>query len=167
MKHEHDYGDRAHYIRKMMPLAGHPGALPAAKAYICTPEAQRPAAAALLYDAPDESLTDAGVAAVLSPLGIDPRALTACLSAPETQAAIDADMEMYTRLEGRGLPYTFVGRRVVLGYNPPRIAEAVRLEAAGDRPSLPLAGLLALLALIAAGAAAVELRRGGPDGAAH
>jgi uncharacterized membrane protein/thiol-disulfide isomerase/thioredoxin len=156
-----EYGDRIHYLRKMMPLSGHPGAMPAAKAYVCAPEPQRNAAAGLLYEAPEESLSDAGVAGVLSSLGIDQPALKACLSAPQTQAAIAADMEMYDRLEGRALPLTYIGRRVVLGYNPDRITEAVRLEAAGDRLGLPLAALLAILAMAAAGAAAVELRQRG------
>ena len=156
---EHEHGDRLHFVRKMMPLAGHPGAMPAAKAYVCTPPAQRPAAADLLYGAPDEELTSTGVAGVLAPLGLDPAAFKACLGAPETQAAIDADMELYRRLSGRGLPFTFAGRRVVLGLNPERIAEALRLEAAGPQPALPLAALFAAIGAVAAVAAAVTLAR--------
>lgn len=164
---EHEYGDRLHFVRKMMPLAGHPGALPAAKAYLCTPPAQRPAAADRLYAAPEEDLTEGGVAGILAPLKLDPAAFKACLDAPETQAAIDADMELYRRLSGRGLPFTFAGRRVVLGYNPARIAEALRLEAAGEQPSLPLPGLFAALAAVAAVAAAVTLAgKGKPRAAA-
>jgi uncharacterized membrane protein/GNAT superfamily N-acetyltransferase len=156
-KLQEEYGDRLHYVRKMMPLSGHPGALPAAKAYLCAPEAQRPDAATLLYAAPPDELNDEDVAAVLAPLHLDPAPFKACFASPETQAAIDADMALYKRLSGRGLPFTFVGRRVVLGNNPERIAEALRLEAAGDQPALPLAGLFAALGAAAALAAAVTL----------
>jgi protein-disulfide isomerase len=156
---EQQLGDRVHVVRKMMPLPGHPGALPAARAYVCTPPAQREAAADQLYAAESEQLTDKGVAAVLAPLGLDRNAVDACLAAPETQAAIDADVALYKRLAGMGLPFTFVGRRVVLGYNPSRIEEAARLEAAGPQLGLPLWGLFGALGGVAVAAAVISLRR--------
>lgn len=151
------YGDRARLVRKMMPLQSHPGALPAAKAYVCTPPAQREAAAALLYTADPDQLTDAAVGELLAPLKLDAPAFAACLSAPSTQAAIDADVALYRKLGGMGLPFTFVGRRVVLGYNPARVEDAARLEAAGPQTGLPLPMMFMALGAVAAGAAVVSL----------
>jgi hypothetical protein len=144
----------------MMPLPSHPGALPAAKAYVCTPPAQRESAADLLYAAQSAHLNAADLGGVLGPLGMDRRAFEACLAAPETQAAIDADIALYKQIAGLGLPFTFVGRRVVLGYNPERLADAARLEAAGPRPGLPLGALFGALGAIAAAAAVVTVRSG-------
>ena len=99
------------------------------------------------------------VVAVGSPLGLSAAELAACLAAPETQAAIDADVALYGRMEARGLPTTYVGRRLVVAYNPERIRDALRREAAGDDVSLPLPWLFVALF----GAAAVALLVGGRD----
>ncbi|AUX48922.1 hypothetical protein SOCE26_104650 [Sorangium cellulosum] len=167
-KMEEAYGDRVHHVRKMVPLPIHPGALPAAKAYVCTPEDRREQAASLLYSAPPGRLTGERVASVLAPLGLPAEALSACLAAPETEAAIGADVALYGRMEARGLPLTYVGPRLVMGYNPERIREALRREAAGDTLSLPLP--LLFVALFGACAVAVIVggraparRRPGPD----
>jgi uncharacterized membrane protein/predicted DsbA family dithiol-disulfide isomerase len=157
-KLEQQYGDRLRYLRKMMPLSGHPGALPAAKAYVCTPEAKREQAAALLYSAPTEMLTDRGVVELLATLGLPREELSTCLSAPATQAAIAADIAVYDRLQARGLPLTYVGRRVIMGANPARIREALQSESAGAQTSLPLPWLFASLFVVAAGAIALNQR---------
>jgi uncharacterized membrane protein/thiol-disulfide isomerase/thioredoxin len=157
-KLEERYGDRLHLVRKMMPLSGHAGAMPAAKAYLCTPEPKREQAAALLYTAPVDRLNDADVAGVLAPLGLDREAFSTCFSSPATQTAIDADMAMYERLAGRGLPLTYAGQRVVIGFNPERIEDAVRRETAGEQPSLPLPWLFAVLVNVAAVAVAFNAR---------
>jgi len=154
---EAEYGERVQLVRKMVPLPSHPGALPAAKAYVCAPPEKREAAAELLYGAESSELTDAGVVGLLGPLKLDREAFVACLSAASTQAAIDADVNLYRQLGGMGLPFTFVGRRVVLGFNPARIEEAARVEAAGPQPGLPLPLMFAALGLVAAAAAAVSL----------
>lgn len=159
-KIEAAYGDRLHYVRKMMPLSGHAGALPAAKAYLCAPEPKREQAAALLYGAPVEKLNDADVAGVLAPLGLDPAAFAACFAAPATQAALDADVAMYGRLEARGLPLTYAGRRVVMGYNPERLEEALHQEAAADQTSLPLPWMFVVLFAVAAAAVSFNAREG-------
>ncbi|WP_437689292.1 vitamin K epoxide reductase family protein [Sorangium sp. So ce176] len=163
-KIEEAHGDRVRHVRKMMPLPTHPGALPAAKAYICTPEDRREQAAALLYSAHPGRLTGGRVASVLAPLGLSTTELEACLAAPSTQAAIDADVALYGRMEARGLPLTYVGRRLVVGYNPERIRDALRREAAGDPLSLPLPWLFVALFGVAAAAVLVGGRdrsRGG------
>ncbi len=157
-KMEEPYGDRLRHVRKMVPLPSHPGALPAAKAYVCTPAEKREQAAALLYSASPGRLTDARVASVLAPLGLSATELQACLAAPETQAAIDADVALYGRMEARGLPATYVGRRLVVGYNPDRLRDALRREAAGDPLSLPLPWLFVALFGVSAVAVVVGSR---------
>ncbi|XXX76860.1 vitamin K epoxide reductase family protein [Sorangium sp. So ce134] len=167
-KMEEPYGDRLRHVRKMVPLPSHPGALPAAKAYVCAPPDKREQAAALLYSAPPGRLTGDRVASVLSPLGLSAADLEACLAAPETQAAIDADVALYGRMEARGLPATYVGRRLVVGYNPDRLRDALRREAAGDPLSLPLPLLFVALFGVSAAAVVVGSRdrsRGAPGGA--
>lgn len=166
-KIEEAYGDRVRHVRKMVPLPTHPGALPAAKAYVCTPEDRREQAAALLYGAPSGRLTAARVASVLAPLGLSTEELEACLAAPSTEAAIAADVALYGRMEARGLPLTYVGRRLVVGYNPERIRDALRREAADDPLSLPLPWLFVALFGVSAAAVAVGGRdrsRGAPRG---
>ncbi|WP_437812981.1 vitamin K epoxide reductase family protein [Sorangium sp. So ce1078] len=167
-KMEEPYGDRLRHVRKMVPLPSHAGALPAAKAYVCTPAEKRDQAAALLYSASPSRLTDDRVASVLSPLGLSAAELEACLAAPETQATIDADVALYGRMEARGLPATYVGRRLVVGYNPDRLRDALRREAGGDPLSLPLPWLFVALFGVSAAAVAVSSRdrsRGAPGGA--
>lgn len=155
-KMEEPYGDRLRHVRKMVPLPSHPGALPAAQAYVCTPEDKREQAAALLYSAAPDTLTEEGVVSVLSPLGLSPAELSACMSSPATKAAIDADVALYGRMEARGLPLTYVGRRMVLGYNPERLREALRREAAGEQLSLPLTWLFVALFGVSAVAVAIS-----------
>ncbi|MCC6555722.1 MAG: thioredoxin domain-containing protein [Polyangiaceae bacterium] len=148
---EERHGDRIHYIRKMKPLESHRGAVPAAKAYLCTPEPLRPAAATLLYAAPPEDLTTAGVVQLLTDEGaleLDASEVSACMRSPATQAALDADVALYDGLQAKGLPFTYVGRRVVLGANAARIDDAIRQEAAGDALALPPGALFALLGAI-------------------
>ncbi|EYF00397.1 vitamin K epoxide reductase family protein [Chondromyces apiculatus] len=164
---EEQYGDRIHYIRKMAPLPRHPGAMPAAKAYICATPEQREAAAALLYTASPGKLTDEGVLDVLKPIRIDPEEFAACLAAPKTLALVEADLDLYRRVAGLGLPFTYVGRRVVLGMNPARLDEVIRLELAGGHTGLPLAGLWVALAAIAAAASWMTLRKPAAEGDAH
>lgn len=155
---EHRYGDRVHYARFMMPLPGHPGAMPAAQAYVCSPEDKREAAADWLYQADDDALTPSGVLAMATALGLDRAAFERCLGAAETRAALARDKEIYETLGARGLPLTYVGPRAVVGFDPERVERAVELELAGERRSLPLAWLFVALGAAFLGAALVAWR---------
>lgn len=150
--------DRIHYERRMMPLQGHPGALPAAQAYLCTPEAQRERAADLLYAAPDEALNTTGVTAIAQMLGLDTTRFSQCLKSPETESALAADKELYQSSASRGLPLTLIGRRVIIGFDPDRIERSLTQELAGESLSLRLEWLLALFGLIAAAVSVVAAR---------
>jgi hypothetical protein len=135
----------------MYPLPSHTGALPAAQAYLCVPEDRREAAADWLYSAPEESLSRTGVLPMADALGVSRADLARCMTSPETQAALARDKEIYDSIGARGLPLTYVGPRMIIGFNPDRIESAVKAELAGGRASLKVVWLfVALGALFAA-----------------
>lgn len=151
--------DKVRIVRKMKPLSGHPGAMPAAKAFVCAPKKSRNAVVDYLYAAASHDLTDAKLATLPEKLDLGDRAaFAACLAAPATREAIDRDAAQFEKLGGRGLPYTWVGGRVVLGANVPRLVEAVEDDLAGPRPSLPVAAMFAILGVAFAAAAAMTWR---------
>ncbi|MDI3283272.1 vitamin K epoxide reductase family protein [Polyangium sp. 15x6] len=140
------YGDRVKLVRKMMPLSGHPGAEPAALAYLCTPLPKRETVADELYAAEPEALTRENIPKLLAQkTGLDAEGLASCMNAPETRAELERDKKLFEDLGGRGLPFTFVGKRVVLGFNPDRVEMAMTQELGGPRLSLPLWGMFVVL----------------------
>lgn len=155
----HQHPDQLVIVRKMMPLSSHPGAMPAALAYECAPPTSREKMVDELYAAPEELLNREGLLALAEArLGISREALGRCMDAQETRALVEADKALFTQVQGQALPLTYVGSRVLLGFKPDALSEAVSLGLAGPRPSLPLAGLLALVGAALAGAAAITLR---------
>lgn len=138
-------GGRVVLQRKMMPLSGHPGAEPAALAYLCVPEPKREAVADVLYMAAPEDLTMTAVPALVAKAGVDADAIASCMKTPETRARLEADKKLFEDLGGRGLPFTFVGRRVVLGFNPERVEMAVAQGFEGERLALPLSAMFVVL----------------------
>ncbi|MFO0761880.1 MAG: vitamin K epoxide reductase family protein [Byssovorax sp.] len=148
-------------LRKMMPLSGHPGAFPAALAYVCAPAEKKPAVAAALYEMPVETLHKKAILADLpGKLGLDAEAFSRCLDAPETRAQIDQDRALFEKVEGAALPLTYVGPRVILGFSPDRLENAVAMELTGPHPSLRLGWLFALLGVIYAAVCAYTVRAG-------
>lgn len=146
-------------VRKMMPLSGHPGALPAALAYACSPEEKREKMVDALYAAPEELLNREGILSLAEArVGIDRAALGRCMDAPETRALVDADKALFTAIQGAALPLTYVDTRAILGFKPEQVREAVALALKGPRPSLPLAALFALMGAVLAVAAGITLR---------
>jgi uncharacterized membrane protein len=99
---------RFHLARMMVPLPFHPGALPAAKAYVCTPAPAREAMAAK---------PDLGVRTIAEGLGLEREAFARCFDAKSTEESIAADVELYKRLELQGLPSTFVEDKLIVGAN--------------------------------------------------
>ncbi len=152
---------RVALVRKMMPLSGHPGALPAALAYVCAPEDRREQAASFLYAMPDEALNDKEIKEQLpAKIGLEKEAFARCYAAPETRAQVDKDRDLFAKIEGAALPLTYVGPRVILGYAADRVESAVAMELEGDRPSLRLSWMFALLGAIYAAVAAFTVRTG-------
>jgi protein-disulfide isomerase len=157
-KIEKGAGDRLTLVRRMMPLDGHPGARPAALAYLCAPEEQREAMAELLYTVPEAQLTRAGTLALAATMALDAPAFERCLDAPATQARLAADMALFDEIHAAALPYTYIGSRVVAGFNPTIAAKLARYALAGDRPSLPVAWMFGALAVVVAGLIGASLK---------
>ena len=142
------YGDRIDFTRKMVPLDFHKGALPAARAYVCTPEDKREAMADALYRAPSVELNRPGTVAIAKELGVDGAAFERCLDAPATKQALEKDRQLFDALGTSGVPQTYVRGQVILGNNPEKLFKAVDRAAGGSRPELPLPLLYVLLGLI-------------------
>ncbi|MEO7331577.1 MAG: vitamin K epoxide reductase family protein [Minicystis sp.] len=152
---------RVALVRKMMPLSGHPGALPAALAYVCAPAARREEAASFLYAMPEEALNDKEIKEQLpAKIGLEKEAFARCVAAPETRAQVDADRDLFTKIQGAALPLTYVGPRVILGYAADRVEGAMAMELEGNRPSLRLSWMFALLGAIYLAVAAFTVRSG-------
>jgi protein-disulfide isomerase len=155
----HRYGDRIAYTRAMKPLSMHPGALPAALAYLCTPEPERDAMADALYRADDNQLTAAGVARLALERGVGAEAFAGCVQSAETKKRLEQDTSLYERIGPRGLPLTFVNARTIIGFDAAKLRKAVEIEAGGGRIGLPVWSLFVALAALTALACAVTLRR--------
>ncbi|MFS8067233.1 MAG: vitamin K epoxide reductase family protein [Byssovorax sp.] len=155
----HQHPDQLVVVRKMVPLSSHPGAMPAALAYTCVPPTSREQMADALYRAPEELFNREGLLALAeAKVGMSRAELGRCMAAPETRAIVEADRALFTQLQGQGLPLTYVGSRVLLGFKANQLREAVGLALTGPRPSLPLAGLFALVGAALAAAAAITIR---------
>ena len=155
----HQHEGRVVLLRKMMPLSGHPGALPAALAYACTPEEKREKMVNELYGAPPELLNREGLLAIAEArIGMPRDALARCMEAPATRALVDADKALFTKIQGQALPLTYVGSRAILGFKPDQLREAVALGLAGPRLSLSITWLFALVGIVLAAAAGITLR---------
>ena len=83
------------------------------------------------------------------------------MAAPETKKRVERDIALFKRIDGAGLPLTFVDNRVIVGFNPERLEGAVAMATAGPRPELPVAWMWVVLAICFGGAAAVSLRSAG------
>jgi uncharacterized membrane protein len=152
--------DRVAVVRRMMPLSSHPGAMPAALVYACTPEAKRPQIVDALYATPEPLLTREGTLGVAAGLGMNREELARCVDSPEARAQVDKDIKLFTDLQGQALPLTYAGDRVILGFNPDRLKSAIELALQGEHPSLPVAWMFVALGVIFAAAVGVTLRFG-------
>jgi uncharacterized membrane protein len=138
-----NWGERAALIRKMAPLNIHAGAVPAALAYVCTPEERREEMAKKLYGAPDAMLTPEGVAIMARGLSLDEDRFSRCFEGEEARAQVTADRKLFDALGLQGLPYTYVGKRSVAKFNPEALRQIGREAMESDRPSVPLWGMVA------------------------
>jgi protein-disulfide isomerase/uncharacterized membrane protein len=152
------HGDRIVYDRRMKPLGMHPGAMPAAVAYLCAPEDKREAMAGALYEADATELTPRGVAVIAARLGLDGAAFAACAESDGTKQRLREDAELYERLGPRGLPLTFVNARTIVGFDEPKIRRAVAVEAGGGGVGLPTWALLVVAGAMYAIAALLTVR---------
>lgn len=159
-----EHEGRIHFVRKMVPLPGHPGAEPAALAFLCTPEAQRDEIADKLYKADPAKMTQDGMLGLAIGLGSEPVKFAACLVAPETREKLEADKKLFEDLGGRGLPFTFVGKRVVLGAQADALKSAVARELGGEHVSLPVWAMFALIGAAFVAAIGLTVRAEAAEG---
>ncbi len=149
------HGDKIHFVRKMKPLVSHVGAMPAAKAWMCAPDAKKDAVAGALYEMDPEHFKIEELAALAETLDLGPHeAFAACMKAKRTDMLIDRDSQEFMAIKGRGLPYTFVNGRPIIGFNPDKLTTSVEMELDGPPPALPVAGMFAALAAVIAVASA-------------
>jgi uncharacterized membrane protein len=152
--------DQIAVVRRMMPLESHHGAMPAALTYVCTPEAKRHEMINMLYNLPEPMLTREGTLGVASGLGLNKEEIARCVDSPEARALVDKDRQLFADLKGQALPLTYAGQRVILGFNPERLKNAIDLALQPERPSLPVGWMFVALGAIFATAAGVTLRSG-------
>jgi predicted DsbA family dithiol-disulfide isomerase/uncharacterized membrane protein len=113
----HDYpAERIHFVRRHVPLPGHPDALPAARAAVCAEE-----------QGLGEKLADKLVELDLSPsadrraaieVGVDAARFDACLASTEPDRRIAADTRALEEAGMAGLPTTYVQNKRLLGAVP-------------------------------------------------
>ncbi|MFO0590625.1 MAG: vitamin K epoxide reductase family protein [Polyangiaceae bacterium] len=153
------HGDKIAFIRKMKPLSGHPGAMPAAKAWVCAPLDKRDAVASALYETEPEHLKTTELVGLATKLGLgDPDAYAACMKAKSTEDAIDRDAQEFSQIKGRGLPFTYVNSRQIIGFNPDKLTTSVERELGGPSPALPVWAMFAALGLAVTVASALTWR---------
>lgn len=159
----HEHEGRIHFVRKMVPLPGHPGAEPAALVYLCTPEPLREAVADKLYTAKPEELTPEGTIVLAGKAGVDVAALSVCVKSDETRTKLEAEKKLYEDLRMGGLPFTYIGRRVVLGANVDGIKSALARELSGEHTSLPVWAMFVLIGGLFVTAIGVTIRAAAAD----
>lgn len=159
------HGDKIAFIRKMKPLSGHPGAMPAARAWVCAPLDKRDAVATALYETEPEHLKTSDLVGLATKLGLgDPDAYAACMKAKSTEDAIDRDSQEFSQIKGRGLPFTYVNSRQIIGFNPDKLTSSVEREIGGPSPALPVWAMFVALGLAVTVASGLSLRSSKPEG---
>ena len=155
---------RLNVVRLMMPLSHHPGAEPAALAYLCTPPAAQEAMASALYEAERGKLTNKGVLLLAKELGLDTRAMAKCVTTPETRAKLDAHMDLFKASQLKGLPSTFVGKQLIAGANKPLLMSAIDdgVGSDGESGGMEIQWMFALLAALLAGVVAISFKAAQP-----
>lgn len=151
-------GDRLHLVRLMNPLSFHPGAKPAALAYLCVSDEQREAAADRLYKADDAELTPKGVLKIAEELGADPKALSACMGDPRTLRQIEHEQELFRMAELEGVPSTFVNAELIRGADVVRLRSALDRAQGGDGGGSDVTWMFVFIALVVGAVAASSLR---------
>lgn len=158
---ESEHHGKLALTRLMRPLPGHPGADPAARAYLCTPVDKQDAIADQLYRAEPASLNRAHVSVIATELGVDPAPFQRCLDDPATQATLDQHAALFKTAGLQAVPATFIEDEYVKGADDVAIAHAVRRALSGGSGGPGVGYMLALLGVLLAGACWISLRAPG------
>ncbi|HTU18132.1 MAG TPA: thioredoxin domain-containing protein [Gemmataceae bacterium] len=100
-------GKDLHYVRIVAPMAKHPHAKDAARAYLCAQAQDKDEAMAdQLFDAVD--LTPAGCERLAEMLGLSKSAYQTCVASEEIEKRIDANVRWVKKAAPKGLPCIWV-----------------------------------------------------------
>lgn len=160
-----EHPGRVNVVRLMRPLKGHPGAEPAALAYLCTPAERKDDMADRLYHGSSADLTPKGVVRIGKSLGLDPGELGRCMAAADTRDRLAAESELFTVAELRGLPSLFVGEELVQGADIPAFESATQRALAGGSGGggTPVVWMFVFVGILMVGVVGVSLRAGRPS----
>jgi len=115
-----EHASRVRVVRRHVPLSRiHPHALDAARAGCCGDILGRgDAMADALFRADVDELTPEGCARIAASLGIDDEAFRRCVRDPSVDQRIEADVQTFRDVQGRGLPLLWFGREKIEGAQP-------------------------------------------------
>lgn len=141
-------GAPVNFVRLSIPLAMHPHARPASRAYLC---AERQGKGEAMADAlfSVEPLTNESGDDAARALGLDVDAFKECEKDPRTDARIEHDNQIVRKTDFKGLPTVWIGDERVLGARPEQVDAALahaKAGTSGDHTSawLRLGGMLCL-----------------------
>jgi protein-disulfide isomerase/uncharacterized membrane protein len=144
-----EYGNSVHFVRLNMPLDQHPHARTAARAYLCA-EAQGKgsAMADALFAA--EDLTAAACERAAARAGISMPQYSKCVTRPDIDSQIDAQIRAVRAAGMRGLPTLWIGDEQLVGRQPDGDVRAAFERAArgGHRLTVGAAWIWALLGMV-------------------
>ena len=159
--------DRFRIVRFMAPLPFHKAADPAARAYVCAPEASREAMADKLYGADfgamlgDETrpavvadtVVEEAIVGLAGELGLERVAFQECMGALATKKKVESEFALYKSLELPGLPTTYIDDKRIVGADLKGFEQALG--------GSDLRAMYALLGVVITLAAAASLFRAG------
>ena len=149
-----EYGSRVNFVRLNMPLASHPFARPAARAYCCADEQKKGEAMADALLKSDD-LTAEGCEKLAAQLGLSLAEYQACIKSAATEARIEDDIARVKKAGLAGLPTVWVEDEMIVGNNPDHLRDAFT-RAATEKPrtrlptSLLWAGFTVALGVVGA-----------------
>jgi predicted DsbA family dithiol-disulfide isomerase/uncharacterized membrane protein len=154
----HEYADQVHFVRLNVPLASHPNARNAAKAYCCADEEGKSEQMAdALFQSPD--LSPEACERIAVSLGLSPATFRACVASPATSARIDQEYQLARSAGLAGLPTVWIGDKGYVGLQSIATLRAAFAEAAHGKPTrLPTAVLWAGFATVLAVFGAIAMR---------
>lgn len=125
------YQEKGAQLRFMhYPLPSHPRSLPASLAAVC---AEKQGKFWEMHDklyANREALEDSDLEAYATGIGLDMAAYAKCISSPDAQAVIEADMQEGKAAGVRATPTFVIGQSMVEGASQEKISQAIELELA-------------------------------------
>ena len=155
----HAHPGKIHLVRMMKPLRGHPGAEPAALAYLCAPEDRRDAMADRLYRGSSEELTPKGVVGIGKELGLDPGELARCMASEPTRTRLADESALFGAAQLRGLPSLFVQDELVQGADQGAFEAAIaRGIAGGGGGGTPIVWMFVFVGILATGVVGESLK---------